>query len=302
MNLPEREPHGFGQSSLVLGGAQLGGAYGIANVTGAPDEAATDALLTLATTVGVTHLDTARAYGDSERNIGASLRRTRIGSLKVVTKIAPGADVRSSLRASLDHLRTATPPTVLFHRAADALTGWSTLRDLRDEGVAERIGVSVQSPAELLRVIGLTDLGYIQLPCNLLDYRWRTGDISGALAHHKDVVVTVRSVYLQGLLAAGTAIRWPHLTDAERDDLVAGLDRLAGELGREDRADLCVAYILGLPWVTSVVIGAESTAQLGRNADLAGRKPLTPDECAAVDADLPTVTASLLDPSTWPRS
>ncbi len=289
--LPIREPYAFGQSALVLGGAQLGGAYGIANTTGMPDEQAIDQLLRLAATAGVTHIDTARAYGDSERNIGAALARTGVG-LGVITKIAPAASVDESLSASREALGFI-PPTVLFHRATDALECWADLH-----GVAGA-GISLQSPAELFRVAGLPGLGYLQLPCSVLDYRWRASDVLETLAGLHDVVITVRSVYLQGLLAAGTAITWPHIDDAQRDALVGTLDRLATEIGREDRADLCVAYILGQPWVTSVVIGAESVEQLARNADLAGRKPLTPDECAAVEAALPRVPADLLNPATW---
>jgi aryl-alcohol dehydrogenase-like predicted oxidoreductase len=300
--MPVRERGGYRQSALVLGGAQLGGAYGIANTIGMPDDDATARLLRTAVDLGVTHVDTARAYGDSEHRIGAS----RVPALRVVTKVAPlggaadaPAAVRQSVTRSLAELGVDRV-TLLLHRAADATgAAWETLRGYADERVADRIGVSVQSPAELRAVLGLPGLGYVQLPCNLLDRRWLAPDLTESLAARPGLVVTARSVYLQGLLAAGGAVRWPHLPDAARDTLVGRLDRLAAELGRDGRVELCLAYVLGLPWVTSVVIGAETEEQLRRNVSLAVRPPLTADERAAVLAALPEVPDALLDPSRW---
>ncbi|GIM90862.1 aldo/keto reductase [Paractinoplanes toevensis] len=280
----------YRQSVLILGTAQLGMAYGIANRTGAPDDDSTARILATARYLGVTHLDTARAYGDSERRIGA----VAPAGLSIITKVGPGVPVRESVAASRAALRRTGPLTILFHRAADALDAWDDLRALVKHGEADRIGVSVQNPDELRRVLDLPDLGYVQLPCNILDRRWSIED-------RPDLVVTVRSAYLQGLLVAGTAVTWPNLPDLERDALVATLDRLAVELGRAGRADLCIAYLLSLPWVTSLVVGAETEDQLRDNADLVRRKALTESERESVLAALPEMPEALLDPSRWTR-
>jgi aryl-alcohol dehydrogenase-like predicted oxidoreductase len=287
------ERGGYRQSALVLGTAQLGGAYGIANRTGVPGPAAIARILATAREVGVTHLDTARAYGESEQRIGAVEH-----GLSVITKVAPGAPVRAGVDASRAALRPAGPLTILLHRAADAADSWAELRGCLASGEADRIGVSVQSPEELRRVLDLPGLGYVQLPCNILDRRWLDVDLSG----RPDLVVTVRSAYLQGLLVAGTAVTWPTMPDPVRDAMVAILDKLAADLGREGRADLCLAYLLSLPWVTSVVVGAETEEQLRANAALAEREPLTEDDrehvLAALPAELPL---EFLDPSRWSR-
>jgi aryl-alcohol dehydrogenase-like predicted oxidoreductase len=305
--LPVRERGGYRQSTLVLGGAQLGGAYGIANITGGPSDAAASALLHAAVSCGITHVDTARAYGESERRIGAAA-----SGLGVITKVAPLGAVASCESSMADAVTASVvrssghlgePLTILLHRAADALAvggvAWKTLRRYAESGLAERVGVSVQSPAELRAVLRLPGLGYVQLPCNVLDRRWLAADLAPALAERPDLVVTVRSVYLQGLLAAGTGVRWPHLSPGDRDRVVAVLDRTAGVLGRAGRADLCLAYVLGLPWVTSVVVGADTVAHLRANVGLATRTPLTADERAFLLAELPAVPLDLLDPARW---
>ena len=286
-----RQRGDYRQSALVLGTAQLGGAYGIANRTGVPGADAVERILATARELGVTHLDTARAYGESEQRIGAVDH-----GLTVITKIAPGGDVRASIDASRAALRATGPLTILLHRAADT-ERWPELRKCLEAGEADRIGVSVQSPEELRQVLDLPDLGYVQLPANILDRRW----LDLELARRPELVVTVRSAYLQGLLVAGTAVTWPHLPDAERDSVVAALDKLAADLGRDGRADLCLAYLLSLPWVTSLVVGAETEEQLRANAELISREPLSDDERAHVLATLPEMPADLLDPSRWSK-
>ncbi|MFC4135490.1 aldo/keto reductase [Hamadaea flava] len=267
-------------------------AYGIANTTGDLGQPAVDALLRRAAELGVTHVDTARAYGESEARIGAAPDKPA-----VITKIAPGEpDVEASAATSLTTLNLERA-TFLLHRAADVPHAWDGLRKVKDAGQADRIGVSVQNPAELLDVAKLPDLGYVQLPCNVLDRRWLTPEVADALSG--DVVVTVRSVYLQGLLTAGSGVRWPHVPDPHRDAAVAILDEVAADLDFSNRAGLCVAYTLGLPWVTSVVIGAETLDQLGENVRLASRPGLAAAEREMLLDRLPEAPAQLLDPSTW---
>ena len=61
-------------SGMTLGTVQLGMNYGIANQGGKPDEQKSFSILRSALEGGVTALDTARAYGDSEEVIGRFLK------------------------------------------------------------------------------------------------------------------------------------------------------------------------------------------------------------------------------------
>ena len=77
------------------------------------------------------------------------------------------------------------------------------------------------------------------------------------------------------------------------------IDELVGRLGRENRADLCIAYVRGKPWIDSLVIGMETVEQLNRNISLFKNKPLTAAEQKLVEASLAEVPAELLNPALW---
>ena len=60
-------------SNLMLGTAQFGVDYGIANTTGKPTQEQVDEIISFAWKNGVNCLDTASSYGESEMVIGNAL-------------------------------------------------------------------------------------------------------------------------------------------------------------------------------------------------------------------------------------
>ena len=77
-------------SRLMLGTVQFGLRYGIANTSGKPDLDQVEAIVRAAADGGITALDTAAAYGDSEQVLGLVLQRAGLaGQFTVVSKIPP---------------------------------------------------------------------------------------------------------------------------------------------------------------------------------------------------------------------
>ena len=68
------ETKGVSISELSLGTVQLGVSYGINNQSGKPDRTQAFGILDTALTNGISALDTAAAYGDSEQVIGQWLQ------------------------------------------------------------------------------------------------------------------------------------------------------------------------------------------------------------------------------------
>jgi spore coat polysaccharide biosynthesis protein SpsF len=314
--VPARIVAGELQASLVLGGAQFGMPYGIANRAGKPGDDELHAILGLAEGAGVAHIDTAAGYGDSEHRIGSALSAD--SPLGIVTKLPPHltdgeptvAEVAQRVHVAIDRslwlLGRSRLDAVLLHRfehfaAAEGVI-WRTLRALQDEGKIGRIGASVYRPEELAALLAHPEVGQVQIPFNILDRRWLEPDVQRAIAARPDVILHGRSALLQGLLTIDDPLQWPIADGDLARRCIAGLQVAARSLGRDGVADLCFAYTRAQPWLAGVVVGAETAAQMAENLRLFRAPALTPAEAQAVAGSLPgPLPEQLLNPALWPR-
>ena len=138
-------------------------------------------------------------------------------------------------------------------------------------------------------------------PFNLLDWRWAETGVIDRIRQRSHVTIHVRSVFLQGLLAAGDPGIWPDIEAVDAPALVHLLDELVQQFGRTSVADLCLAYARGQDWIDGVVVGMETEQQLDDNLRLFVRPPLSAEDCARLERRIPRVPAQLLDPAQWPR-
>jgi spore coat polysaccharide biosynthesis protein SpsF len=144
------------------------------------------------------------------------------------------------------------------------------------------------------------DVQAIQLPFNILDHRWQAAGVDRLAMQRGDVAISVRSVFLQGILAAPASV-WPQIPDVHPDQILTRLDEVAHCLGRADRVDLCLAYVRAQPWVHHIVIGVETPDQL---RDLVQRFQESALSFAATDTVrqfIPILPESLLNPALWPH-
>ena len=298
---PKRTP------APVLGTVQLGLPYGQRRDRGLMAEPQARAILSRAAELGWSGLDTARAYGDSEARIGR-FRADRDDAPPVITKLSPMAEgvsaeaAETSLSASLRALGGDRLDTLLLHRAEhmEAAGGrvWSLLREMQAAGRIGRIGLSVQTPGELDAALARPEVQHVQLPFNLLDWRWE-GRIA-ALRARPDLTVHVRSVFLQGLLAQEAPAPWPEVEGVDGDAYRAAIAALVRELERANAADLCLAYVRAFGWIDGLVLGVDEVAQLEELDALLARPPLTWEEVTRVREVLPRAPETLLNPALWP--
>ena len=302
-------------AQLVLGSVQLGLAYGAANRTGKPSHPAALRLLQRAADAGVTSFDTARTYGDAEERLGDALKGRKV---RTTTKLAPLSDLapnssRDTVRAEVDKsiadsqraLKRDVLDCVLLHRAAHrtAFDGaiWRRLKEHLVQGTIASLGVSVQNPDEARESLGDFSVRHLQLPFNVLDWRWGSAGVIAEIAKRKDVTVHARSVFLQGVLAANDASVWPRIAGVDAPAIVAWLNGQPRAFGCDSVADLCLRYVRGQDWIDGVVIGMETEDQLDANLALIARAPLSLQDCGLIEERRPHVPVALLDPSQWPR-
>jgi aryl-alcohol dehydrogenase-like predicted oxidoreductase len=301
-------------AELVVGSVQLGLAYGAANRTGMPPREAALKLVKRAADAGVSAFDTARAYGEAEERLGAALNgrkcftTTKLSPLSHLREDASRAEVRAAVDESVAQSRAALDREVLdcvmLHRCSHltAFGGavWERLKELRDEGAIGRLGVSVQSPKEAREALSDSAVRHLQLPFNILDWRWRGSGVIAAIAKRKDVTVHARSAFLQGLLASGDPAIWPRVEGVDAGAVIDWLAVQAAQFGRLNAADLCLAYVRGQNWIGGVVVGMENEDQLETNLHLMTRPPLSAQDCARLEGSRPRLPVRLLDPSQWP--
>jgi len=307
---------GQSPAELVMGSVQLGLAYGAANRTGKPSREAALRLVGHAIDGGISQFDTARAYGDSEDRLGEALAHRKavrtITKLSPLSNLAPGGsrdDVRAAVDASIEEslsaLRRDRLDCLLLHRAEHmrAFGGaiWQRLIEHLEDGTLLSLGVSVQTPLEALAALVCPDVVHLQLPFNLLDWRWRKAGFKTCLASRRNVTIHARSTYLQGILASSDVKVWPRIDGVYPQALINIIASLTHQLGRESAADLCLAYARGQDWIDGVVVGLETEDQLDDNLRLFIKRPLTAEECAFVESRIPHLPIALLNPASWPK-
>jgi len=301
---------------LVLGSVQLGLKYGAANRTGKPSRRSALNLVRRAADSGITQFDTARAYGDAEERLGEALKGRKVFT---VTKLSPLSDLpaiasRSQVIAAVDAsiaescaaLKRDSLDCLLLHRAAHMTaydgTIWRRLLEYVQNGKVQRLGVSVQNPQEARQALMNHHIVHIQMPFNILDWRWNEAGVIVQLMRRRNLTVHARSVFLQGLLACDDPAIWPPIEGVDAAAVTSLIRDLAAEFGRESAADLCMAYARGQEFIDGVVIGLETDEQLDLNLRLSVKRPLTREECRAVDRRIPRLPEQLLNPALWPTS
>jgi aryl-alcohol dehydrogenase-like predicted oxidoreductase len=279
-------------SKIALGTAQFGLPYGISNVNGQVERAEINQIFKQARTAGITMLDTAIAYGNSEENIGA----TDSEGFEVVTKLPPltGAEtsvsqwVRSQIENSLIKLKRSSVYGLLLHNPADLLGVYgdelyASLALLKEEGLVEKIGISIYTPTELDSLIPTYMPDIVQAPLNVFD---RLLETSGWLSRlsKMNVEVHVRSVFLQGLL-----IQKPNERPANFEKWNQEFVNFDSWIVSRHVSPLtaCLGHVLSYPEISTVLVGVTSSNELAEIiAATTGESQRGPDNLRSSDLEL----------------
>ena len=272
---------------IILGTAQLGLDYGVNNRSGKPSIVEARGILDAAHEIGIDILDTAIAYGDSERLLGEISN----GRFKLMSKWIGSPH---EIDLSLNRLRADRLQVWFAHRPEKIQANpdlWHLMLEQKKSGKAEKLGVSVYEIGEVRR---LWDLGIepevVQIPINLLSEN--SSDMCTEL-HAHGCEIHARSVFLQGVLLASPADLPSHFKPL-RTWLEEFMSRFPSKM---ERAQVLVNYVLDEVGVDFVVLGAEATEQVlewGHCMDVEFKRTL-PCPPAGLDK-------AIINPSLWPKS
>lgn len=303
---------------LILGGAQLGLKYGMVS-KGLKSLSERRKLIKLAIVNGVGAIDTARAYGESEAVIGSVLSQGWAGRIKVFTKLSPLGEltkfaplesisyaVESSVLTSCLELGVKKIDMVSIHRASH-LTDWEgivlkQLRVLKKEGRISKIGLSVQSPDELELALDIKDIDCVQIPINILDWRWdRLLEKIEIARNTRGLVVHIRSVLLQGLISANKAHLWKKANVENPAELSEWLNRLVGELKLITPHQLALTWAASLNWVDGIVLGIDDEQQLIDNMRILDCETFSKNVMNEISSTRYMLCESSLNPVKWSK-
>lgn len=254
--------------NLVLGTANFASAYGLLHETG-PDETAIEQIIGTFFDAGQTLIDTAPAYGASEKILG----RFAPNTAKYISKIPsisldqePNIFISQLCKKTLSNLATRSLYGLLLHdplqllrpnaqAVADALT------EIKSQGIATKIGVSVYNFEQMKLALRYMKPDIIQAPVNLLDRTFCSSEIS-ALAVDQGIEFHARSIYLQGVLLKKLDelpiffSEWQEQWDA--------IHRWAKDYFDNDIPRACFEIVRRFPHIFGTVIGVRSEQELSR--------------------------------------
>ena len=277
---------GVSVSNLGLGGFELGPEEGEQ-----PDLPRAERVLAAARDEGITWIDTAERYHESQNEalIGAALSNTE---MLVASKVAPKPngsgfrpdEVRAACLGSLERLGREHIDVYFLHWTDE--TGvplaetWGAMAELADEGLVRAIGLSNHPIEDVERCHDARAVDAIQDGLSLVDY-----------LHNRALFARARELGIAGVvfepLGSGAlsgrsieAVRdawagyedWPfygRLLAGENGDRTARVIARVREIG--DRlgasvAQVAIAWVLAQDGVTAALAGTRSGAHLSENA------------------------------------
>ncbi len=290
---------------LILGTAQLGMPYGVANRSGRPDTADARAMIAAAWEGGIRTFDTAQGYGDSEAVLGSIIHDLGLADdICIITKLDPGIDHRNAallakaVDSSIGRLRVPRIHALLLHREEqldllkDGLA--ESLYHFVAEGKVGHIGVSVYSPERGLAALHEEVIDIVQLPASIVDQRAARAGID-ARAKEKNKEIHIRSIFLQGLLLMDPRDVPPRV--AFSMPVLEQFGRLIAEFGLT-RREAAIGYIKTRFPESPVLFGAETREQVREN--LRSWQNDVPEVLiGAVESLFEEVDERVVNPSLW---
>ena len=284
------------ENKFVLGSAQFGMKYGIANLTGSPNQAEVDSLIDLANLNDIKKIDTASNYGDSERKIGKYLRKTKNKNFIITTKIKLNdIPLKTQFEHSLKMLNCAHV-NLLAHSFETYVSNefQKIVNRGKKTGIILKHGVSLYEKNEIIKILDMSfrpDI--IQVPINILDNRFYCDGTLKKL-HQLKIIIQARSVFLQGLFFLSEKL-WKNSYPKAYGSLI-NLKELAGVV-KLSLPEFSLAWVNSIKEVSEIIIGVENREQLLQNIFLFKKK--VDDNIFKEAIKINFRNEKILNPSKW---
>ena len=260
-------------SKFGLGTVQFGLDYGFTKRK--TQDEVNDILLT-AFDNGITLIDTAREYGDSEDKIGNFMVNYK-NNFVVATKLRIIDDlddlnytnlknnIYGSVEESLEKLQLNNVPILQLHQTIDELykndNFWRVIHQLKEDKLIDLFGVSVYELSETKFITQNYNecVDFFQIPYNVFDRRF--DDIQKELDENSIGLVS-RSTFLKGVIPCSMDDTPKCLNDIK--PFKQKLQDLADECGCSV-AELASVFVYYNDYINSTILGVNSPEELESN-------------------------------------
>jgi aryl-alcohol dehydrogenase-like predicted oxidoreductase len=292
---------------LVLGTAQLGIPYGIANKSGQPDHKTSLSIVRAAWDRGIRIFDTAHAYGESETVLGACLSKLGLSQqAQIITKLPINIDhlnpqaVKQALEKSLELLKVPFLYGLMLHRET-LLDDWDKgltdiLGNFVREGRVQKLGVSVYSPSYAAKAVKTEGIGIIQIPTNILDQRFYRAGIF-ELAEECKKKIFIRSAFLQGLILMKSHELPENMLYAK--PILDKMNHLSQQFSLS-KQEIAMIYLREKYINAKIIFGAETLTQVIDNLHCWG-KNMPVGFMSEIDKTFKNIDEKIIDPILWPQ-
>jgi aryl-alcohol dehydrogenase-like predicted oxidoreductase len=249
---------------IILGTANFGLNYGLANTREKLKENEIRRIIQAATKLGINQFDTAIGYGDSQKILGKFLDKSL--STLITTKIGRSdcGSVESMITAiqnSCNDLNVRKIDSVLLHEFD--LINSSIVKDglleILKRDLASNVGISVYNQNELYQSSENNSLLKVaQIPINLLSRNTFSNKFLQELSK-SGFEITVRSVFLQGILTSNISLipdKLKHIIPKLYE-----FENICKKF-KVSKLSALLAYVKQLEWCSGIVIGVENAFQL----------------------------------------
>lgn len=293
-------------SKFGLGTVQFGLDYGF---TKQKSQDEVNLILKTAVDNGITLIDTAREYGDSEDKIGNFIENYKndfviATKLRIIDELSDLSYKRlenkiyDSVEESLEKLKLNKIPILQLHQTVSDLYEnndfWDIINQLKEDNLIDLFGVSVY---ELSETKNITEnygnfVDFFQIPYNIFDRRF--DDIQKELEENNIGLIS-RSTFLKGIIPCSI------------DEIPEGLEDIKpykeNLINLANNCELTVAELASIfvyynDYINSTILGVNSPEELENNINSINK--FDENLLANVDFDALRINEDyLIDPRKW---
>ncbi len=284
-------------TKLIIGSAQFGMHYGIANQKGKVSKSELSKIFQFLAKTNITSLDTAKIYGQSEESIGEQILLYPNHKWNIITKV--NQIEIPLINQVLDSKKKLSvfPQALLCHKAELYMDDnyQKQIEEIKKLGLVNQIGVSVYNSFEIKKILkAKIKPNIIQLPLNILDTRLYK---NGWLYKCKSLGIEIhaRSLFLQGLFF----LKKNQISNSKFADVESSLHdlKIIAFENHMSLAQLALLWVINLREVDKVVLGIDCLSHLKMHYETI-HKTLNKDLHNKI-ISINYVNEKILNPSLW---